>query len=72
MPPIPDDCLASGGWTYDMMYSSEPTAFVKWGQAHGAAKALDGLGMLVEQAAAAFKIWRGVAPDTESVIATLR
>jgi len=72
VPPIPDDCLARGGWTYDMMYSTEPTAFVKWGQAHGAAKALDGLGMLVEQAAAAFKIWRGVAPDTESVIAALR
>jgi len=72
VPPIPDDCLASGGWTYDMMYSTAPTAFVKWGQAHGAAKALDGLGMLVEQAAAAFKIWRGVAPDTESVIAALR
>jgi len=72
VPPIPDDCLASGGWTYDMMYSTEPTAFVKWGLAHGAAKALDGLGMLVEQAAVAFKIWRGVAPDTESVIAALR
>ena len=72
VPPIPDDCLARGGWTYDMMYNTEPTAFVKWGQAHGAAKALDGLGMLFEQAAAAFKIWRGVAPDTESVIAALR
>ena len=72
VPPIPDDCLAEGGWTYDMMYSTEPTAFVQWGQEHGAAKALDGLGMLVEQAAESFSIWRGVRPDTESVIASLR
>jgi len=72
VPPIPDDCLAEGGWTYDMMYSTEPTAFVKWGKAHGAAKALDGLGMLVEQAAESFRLWRGVTPDTEAVIRILR
>lgn len=72
VPPIPDDCLAGGGWTYDMMYSTEPTAFVRWGQAHGAARALDGLGMLVEQAAESFFIWRGVMPDTGPVIEMLR
>ncbi len=72
VPSIPDDCLAPGGWTYDMMYASEPTAFVKWGQAHGAGKALDGLGMLVEQAAESFRLWRGVTPDTEAVIRALR
>lgn len=72
VPPIPEDCLKDGGWTYDMMYGSEPTAFVKWGQAHGAAKALDGLGMLVEQAAESFLRWRNVMPDTESVIKALR
>jgi shikimate dehydrogenase len=72
IPPIPDDCLASGGWTYDMMYSTEPTAFVRWGKAHGAGKALDGLGMLVEQAAESFRLWRGVMPDTEAVIKQLR
>jgi shikimate dehydrogenase len=71
-PPIPDDCLARGGWTYDMMYGDQPTAFVRWGQAHDAAKALDGLGMLVEQAAEAFRIWRGVMPETEAVIERLR
>lgn len=72
VPPIPDSCLSDGGWTYDMMYSAEPTAFVRWGQAHGAAKALDGLGMLVEQAAESFFIWRGQRPDTETVIKSLR
>jgi shikimate dehydrogenase len=72
VPPIPDDCLAPGGWTYDMMYGDAPTAFVRWGTAHGAEKSLDGLGMLVEQAAEAFHLWRGVRPDTLEVIASLR
>jgi shikimate dehydrogenase len=72
VPPIPDDCLAPGGWTYDMMYASEPTAFVRWGIVHHAAKALDGLGMLVEQAAESFFLWRGVRPETEAVIRMLR
>jgi shikimate dehydrogenase len=72
VPPIPEDCLAPGGWSYDMMYASEPTAFVRWGAGHGAARALDGLGMLVEQAAESFFLWRGVRPETEGVIADLR
>lgn len=72
VPPIPATCLAPGGWTYDMMYASEPTTFVCWGQTQKAGKALDGLGMLVEQAAESFRLWRGVMPDTESVIQQLR
>ena len=72
LPAIPDDCLSQGGWTYDMMYATEPTAFVKWGQSHAAGKALDGLGMLVEQAAESFYLWRGVRPDTSQVIESLR
>ena len=72
VPAIPDECLADGGWTYDMLYASEPTAFVSWGRAHGAVRALDGLGMLVEQAAESFLLWRGVMPETASVIAALR
>ena len=72
VPAIPDDCLANGGWVYDMMYGAEPTAFVRWGLAHGAAKSLDGLGMLVEQAAESFFRWRGVYPDTGPVIDALR
>ncbi len=72
VPAIPDDCLADGGWTYDMLYGQGPTAFVDWGRAHAAARALDGLGMLVEQAAESFRLWRGVQPDTGSVIESLR
>ncbi len=72
VPPLPSGILIAGGWTYDMMYASEPTAFVRWGQRHRAGKALDGLGMLVEQAAESFILWRGVRPDTAPVIASLR
>ncbi|NNJ91428.1 MAG: shikimate dehydrogenase [Gammaproteobacteria bacterium] len=72
LPTIPDDCLEEGGWTYDMMYATEATAFVRWGQQHNAARALDGLGMLVEQAAESFYLWRGVRPETSQVIASLR
>lgn len=71
VPPIPDDCLARGGWTYDMMYGDKPTAFVLWGRERGAARALDGLGMLVEQAAESFFLWRGMRPDTAPVIRAL-
>jgi len=72
VPEIPTDCLAPGAWTYDMLYGDEPTAFCRWGIEHGAAQALDGLGMLVEQAAESFRLWRGVRPDTVPVIAMLR
>jgi shikimate dehydrogenase len=72
VPAVPDDVLLPGAVCYDMMYSQEPTAFVRWGQEHGAAASLDGLGMLVEQAAESFRIWRGVRPDTAPVLAMLR
>ena len=72
VPAIRDDALAPGGWTYDLMYSDEPTAFVRWGEARRASRALDGLGMLVEQAAESFFLWRGVMPDTGPVIEMLR
>jgi len=72
VPPIPDHALKAGGACYDMVYGDRPTAFVEWGRAHGAAQALDGLGMLVEQAAESFYLWRGVRPITAPVIAALR
>ncbi len=72
VPALPEDCLASGGWVYDMLYGDQPTAFCRWGIEHGAERALDGLGMLVEQAAESFWLWRGVRPQTAPVIAELR
>lgn len=72
LPPLPAGVLADGGWCYDMMYGAEPTPFLIWADQQGAAKAVDGLGMLVEQAAESFAIWRGVRPDTAPVIAEVR
>ncbi|GAB6067352.1 shikimate dehydrogenase [Methylothermus subterraneus] len=72
LPPLPDDLLIPGGACYDLMYAAQPTAFVRWGLEHGAALSVDGLGMLVEQAAEAFWLWRGVRPKTRPVIQTLR
>lgn len=72
LPPVPDGLLASNGSSYDMMYSDRPTAFVRWGREQGAKHALDGLGMLVEQAAESFHIWRGIRPDSAAVIRHLR
>ena len=72
LPPLPDGLLAPGAAAYDMMYGAEPTPFMTWASAHGAAQVDDGLGMLVEQAAESFFIWRGVRPDTPVVIAQLR
>jgi shikimate dehydrogenase len=71
VPAIPDDILRPNGWTYDMMYGDKPTAFMRWGLEHGASHALGGLGMLVEQAAESFFLWRGVRPDAAPVIAML-
>ncbi|MEW6444599.1 MAG: shikimate dehydrogenase [Pseudomonadota bacterium] len=64
LPPLPEDLLTPGGDAYDMAYGNEPTPFQRWALAHGACHALDGLGMLVEQAAESFRLWRGVLPDT--------
>lgn len=72
VPPLPDDLLKSAAWCYDMMYSADVTAFCQWAQDHNAEKSIDGLGMLVEQAAESFYIWRGIRPATQPVIATLR
>jgi len=71
MPPLPTDIFAQGALAYDMMYGRE-TPFLKFARKQGAAVVADGLGMLVEQAAEAFFIWRGVRPDTAPVLARLR
>lgn len=72
LPPLPDSIVHNNTCCYDMMYAKETTVFNQWGLSHGAAKAIDGLGMLVEQAAAQFEIWRGVRPDTANVLELLR
>ena len=71
LPPLPENILRKNGVCYDLAYGNEPTTFVKWGKKNQASKSLDGLGMLVEQAAEAFFIWRGVRPNTKDVIALL-
>jgi shikimate dehydrogenase len=71
VPKIPAGLLAKNGACYDMMYASEPTAFEQWAKTQGAKVISGGLGMLVEQAAESFEQWRGVRPDTASVLANL-
>lgn len=73
VPPVPDGILGPNSICYDMMYDvRKPTAFVKWALDRGALRAYDGLGMLVEQAAESFYIWRAVRPQTLPVINNLR
>lgn len=71
LPPLPTGLLMKGGSCYDLAYGNEPTAFVHWGHENQAKNSLDGLGMLVEQAAEAFFIWHGIRPDTLPVIGLL-
>jgi shikimate dehydrogenase len=71
MPTLADDLLAAEGVCYDLAYGNKPTSFVRWGLAHNAKKSLDGLGMLVEQAAEAFFLWRAIRPQTQPVITSL-
>ncbi|WP_207060759.1 shikimate dehydrogenase [Motiliproteus sp. SC1-56] len=72
LPSLSERIWAEGAWAYDMMYGAEPTVFNRWAQQAGAARVMDGLGMLVEQAAEAFRLWRGVTPQTRSVILEMR
>ena len=72
MPPLPQSLLTERSCCYDLVYGSEPTVFMRWA-AHNAAWAVsDGLGMLVEQAAQSFYLWRHIRPDTQPVINPLR
>ncbi len=72
VPPLPDTLLNKGALCYDMMYAAKPTAFMVWADDHSSEHIADGLGMLVEQAAESFLIWRGVKPQTAPVIKAVR
>jgi shikimate dehydrogenase len=69
--PVSASVLRPGGLAVDMMYGPAAAGFMAWAEAHGA-MARDGLGMLVEQAAEAFEIWRGVRPPSAQVLAEIR
>ena len=71
MPPVPASAFAKGTLALDMMYASAPSPFMEFAAGQGAATR-DGLGMLVEQAAEAFLVWRGVRPETTDVFKQLR
>jgi len=72
LPPLAPAAVGPDTFVYDMMYSLEITPFNQWALDQGAKRAFDGLGMLVEQAAESFRVWRGICPDTASVIEELR
>ncbi len=69
--PVPASVLQRNGLACDLMYGPAAQTFLQWARANGS-EARDGLGMLVEQAAASFQLWRGVQPPTQEVLADLR
>ncbi|HEX5276098.1 MAG TPA: shikimate dehydrogenase [Fluviicoccus sp.] len=72
LPPLPAGILADGACAYDMAYGKGELPFMAWARGQGAAQVSDGLGMLAEQAAESFYIWRHVRPETAQVLAMLR
>lgn len=72
VPPLPASAWGADALAYDMYYAKEPTPFMRAAQAAGVQRTSDGLGMVIEQGAECFFLWRGVRPDTAPVIAALR
>lgn len=68
MPPYPAAAISDSTFCYDLSYGLKPTPFSVWAREAGAARSVMGWGMLVEQAAESFRIWRGVRPDTAAVL----
>jgi len=71
-PPYPAAAVSDKTFCYDLSYALNPTPFCIWASEQGAAKSAMGWGMLVEQAAESFRIWRGVRPDTEEILNRMR
>lgn len=71
LPALPPGTVSSQSICYDMYYGRDETPFIRWALQRGCARAIMGLGMLVEQAAESFHLWRGVRPDTASVLSAL-
>ncbi len=67
-PPYPEAAVSANTLCYDLSYGLQPTPFSVWAREHGAAQSVMGWGMLVEQAAESFNIWRGIRPDTAPVL----
>ena len=72
LPELPDIKLSARCCCYDLVYAAAPTAFMQWSAARAAWAVADGLGMLVEQAAESYYLWRGQRPATDGVISDLR
>jgi shikimate dehydrogenase len=72
LPELPEGIFAARALAYDMMYSNKPTRFLQYAAQRGVPHLADGIGMLVEQAAESFYLWRDIRPDTRAVIAQLR
>lgn len=72
IPNIPDTLLKPSGAAYDMFYAKKPTAFVEWAKQQGVEIAADGFGMLIEQAAESFYLWRVKRPNTKSLLNQFR
>ena len=72
LPALPESIFKKNSCSYDMMYAKQETPFMQWSASCGAENISDGLGMLVEQAAESFYLWRQVRPETASVIEQIR
>jgi shikimate dehydrogenase len=71
LPSVPAGAVAGTTLAYDLAYGGTDTVFMQWARSAGAARVVSGLGMLIEQAAESFLLWRGVRPDTAPVLAAL-